>query len=77
MTLVIPPKIWQESVVQQMPEGYRQVFNLYAMEGYKHREIAEIMKIDENTSKSQYSRGRRWLQERLRALKEERTKRNE
>ena len=62
------------SVIRQMPEGYRQVFNLYAMEGYKHREIAEIMKIDENTSKSQYSRGRKWLQERLIALKEERSK---
>ena len=61
-------------VIQQMPNGYRQVFNLYAMEGYKHREIAEILKIDENTSKSQYSRARRWLQERLKKLKEERTK---
>jgi RNA polymerase sigma factor (sigma-70 family) len=52
-------------VIQQMPDGYRMVFNLYAIEGYKHREIAEIMGIDENTSKSQYSRARRWLQERL------------
>jgi len=65
------------SLIQQMPEGYRHVFNLYAMEGYKHREIAEILKIDENTSKSQYSRSRRWLQERLIRLKEERTKRDE
>ena len=64
-------------VIQQMPDGYRHVFNLYAMEGYKHREIAEILKIDENTSKSQYSRARRWLQERLIKLKQERTKRNE
>ena len=52
-----------------MPDGYRVVFNLYAVEGYKHREIAEILKIDENTSKSQYSRARRWLQERLIKLK--------
>jgi RNA polymerase sigma-70 factor (ECF subfamily) len=65
------------SVIHQMPDGYRQVFNLYAMEGYKHREIAEILKIDENTSKSQYSRARRWLQERLIKLKEERAKKNE
>jgi len=64
-------------VIQQMPDGYRQVFNLYALEGYKHREIAEIMKIDENTSKSQYSRARRWLQERLIKLKEERIQRDE
>jgi RNA polymerase sigma factor (sigma-70 family) len=65
------------SVIQQMPAGYRQVFSLYALEGYKHREIAEIMKIDENTSKSQYSRARRWLQERLIKLKKERKKNNE
>jgi RNA polymerase sigma factor (sigma-70 family) len=52
-------------VIQRMPEGYRMVFNMYAVEGYKHREIAEILEIDENTSKSQYSRARRWLQERL------------
>jgi RNA polymerase sigma factor (sigma-70 family) len=63
-------------VMQEMPGGYRQVFNLYAVEGYKHREIAVLMKIDENTSKSQYSRGRRWLQERLIKLKEERIKRD-
>jgi RNA polymerase sigma factor (sigma-70 family) len=65
------------SVIRQMPAGYRQVFNLYAVEGYKHREIAEIMMIDENTSKSQYSRARRWLQERLINLKKEHTKSNE
>ena len=56
-------------VIQRMPDGYRMVFMLYAVEGYKHREIAEIMGIDENTSKSQYSRARRWLQERLNKLK--------
>jgi len=65
------------SIIQQMPDGYRQVFNLYALEGYKHREIAEILKIDENTSKSQYSRARRWLQERLIKLKVERRKKDE
>ena len=57
------------NVIHQMPDGYRMVFSLYAVEGYKHREIAEILKIDENTSKSQYSRARRWLQERLIKLK--------
>lgn len=70
---------WEESeftreelykVIQRMPEGYRMVFNLYAVEGYKHREIAEIMGIDENTSKSQYSRARKWLQERLLKIKD-------
>ena len=74
----IEEKTWYESdftreelfnVIHQMPNGYRLVFNLYAVEGYKHREIAEILNIDENTSKSQYSRARRWLQERLIKLK--------
>jgi len=60
-----------KKVIQAMPDGYRMVFNLYAIEGYKHREIAEIMEIDENTSKSQYSRARRWLQERLIQLQRE------
>lgn len=60
-------ELW--NVIQRMPEGYRMVFNLYAVEGYKHREIAEIMGIDENTSKSQYSRARKWLQERLTRIK--------
>ena len=59
------------NVIQRMPDGYRIVFMLYAVEGYKHREIAEILKIDENTSKSQYSRARRWLQERLIKNKEQ------
>jgi len=58
------------NIIHRMPAGYRMVFNLYAVEGYKHREIAEIMGIDENTSKSQYSRARRWLQERLIKIKE-------
>jgi RNA polymerase sigma factor (sigma-70 family) len=64
-------------VIHQMPAGYRQVFNLYAVDGYKHREIAEILNIDENTSKSQYSMARRWLQERLVQLKAERTQKDE
>jgi RNA polymerase sigma-70 factor (ECF subfamily) len=54
-----------KNIILRMPDGYRMVFNLYAIEGYKHREIAVMLNIDENTSKSQYSRARRWLQERL------------
>lgn len=64
-------------LIQTMPEGYRQVFNLYAVEGYKHREIAELMAIDENTSKSQYSRARKWLQSRLNNMKKESSKEDE
>jgi len=57
------------SVIQQMPDGYRMVFNLYAVEGYNHREIATILDINEGTSKSQYSKAKLWLQNRLEKLK--------
>lgn len=41
------------SLLEKLPTGYRTVFNLYVIEGYKHREIAEILSISVNTSKSQ------------------------
>jgi RNA polymerase sigma-70 factor (ECF subfamily) len=44
------------------------VFNLYAIEGYKHKEIAEKMEIDINTSKSQYSRAKKHIQGKLEEL---------
>ena len=59
------------NVISGLPAGYRMVFNLYAIEGYKHREIAEIMEIDTNTSKSQYSRARKIIQSKLQELKKE------
>ena len=51
--------------ISELPVGYRTVFNLYAVEGYKHKEIAEMLDIDINTSKSQYSRAKKILRERL------------
>ena len=50
------------AMVQQLPVGYRTVFNLYAIEGYNHAEIAEMLSISEGTSKSQLSRARQLLQ---------------
>lgn len=47
--------------VAKLPEGARLVFNLYALEGYTHREIAEKLNISEGTSKSQYNRARKLL----------------
>ncbi|OGS79326.1 MAG: hypothetical protein A3D31_04965 [Candidatus Fluviicola riflensis] len=47
--------------IQQLPPGYRAVFNLYAVEGYTHPEIGELLGISEGTSKSQYSRARLML----------------
>ncbi len=55
-------------VLNELPAGYRMVFNLYAVEGYKHKEIAEILGIDTNTSKSQYSRAKASLREKLEKL---------
>lgn len=48
--------------IQQMPEGYKQIFNLYAIEGYKHMEIANLLQISESTSKTQYAKAKKWLQ---------------
>jgi RNA polymerase sigma-70 factor (ECF subfamily) len=58
-------------LIQVLPEGYRTIFNLYAIEGYKHKEIAEMLKISENTSKSQYHRAKRILQDKLFELSKE------
>lgn len=49
------------TLIQQMPEGYRLIFNLFAVEGYTHREISELLEISEGTSKSQYSRARQFM----------------
>jgi RNA polymerase sigma-70 factor (ECF subfamily) len=55
-------------LIQQLPEGYKMVFNLYAIEGYSHQEIGETLGITESTSKSQYSRAKAYLRERLEQL---------
>jgi RNA polymerase sigma-70 factor (ECF subfamily) len=52
-------------MLTQLPAGYRTVFNLYAVEGYSHPEIAELLGITEGTSKSQLSKARAMLQRRL------------
>ena len=51
--------------IQQLPTGFRTVFNLFAIEGYSHKEIADQLNISEGTSKSQYSRARTYLQKAL------------
>jgi RNA polymerase sigma factor (sigma-70 family) len=55
-------------VLNELPAGFRMVFNLYAVEGYKHKEIAEMLGIDINTSKSQYSRAKAAIRGKLEAL---------
>ena len=51
--------------IQELPTGCQAIFNLYAIEGYNHKEIASMLNISEGTSKSQYSRARTLLQERI------------
>jgi len=53
------------NVISELPMGYKTIFNLYAIEGYKHKEIAEKLGIDINTSKSQFSRARKLIQKKL------------
>ena len=50
------------NLISKLPDGYRQIFNLYAIEAYSHVEIAEMLGISESTSRSQYMRSRRMLQ---------------
>lgn len=58
-------------LIKELPVGYGTVFNLYAIEGYSHAEIAKMLDINENTSKSQLSRARKWLQKRLAGIESE------
>jgi RNA polymerase sigma-70 factor (ECF subfamily) len=55
-------------ILDTLPEGCRVIFNLYAIEGYKHHEIAELLGISMGTSKSQYFRAKKLLQEKFKAL---------
>ncbi len=52
-------------LIASMPDGFRAVFNMYAIEGYSHLEIAKELGITEGSSRSQLSRARQWLQDRL------------
>lgn len=52
-------------IIETLPAGYRTIFNLYAIEGYSHAEIAQTLGISESTSKSQLHRARGWLQEKI------------
>ncbi len=56
-------------LIDNLPDGYKMVFNLYAIEGYKHKEIAGMLGINEGTSKSQLSHARKALQEQIVKLK--------
>ena len=52
-------------LVMSLPPGFRTVFNMYAIEGYSHKGIAETLGITETTSRTQFSRARIWLQNKI------------
>jgi len=54
-----------ERAIARLPEGYGLIFKLYVIDGYKHKEIAEMLDIEVNTSKSQLSRAKKYLQNQL------------
>lgn len=54
-----------QQLIDDLPTGYKMVFNLYVIDGYKHREIAEMLQINEGTSKSQLAQARKILQEKI------------
>ncbi|WP_286007822.1 RNA polymerase sigma factor [Barnesiella viscericola] len=56
-------------LIAQLPPGFRTVFNMFAIEGYSHREIAQALHITESTSRSQYTRAKRQLQKWINELK--------
>ncbi len=55
-------------VIQQLPSGYRVIFNMYEIEGFSHQEIAETLNISEGTSKSQLSKAKKALRQKLEVL---------
>ncbi|QRM89257.1 sigma-70 family RNA polymerase sigma factor [Lacinutrix sp. WUR7] len=57
-----------QQLIDNLPEGYKIVFVMYAIEGYKHQEIANMLGISESTSKSQLFKARKALQQKIKAL---------
>lgn len=53
------------NTLRNMPDGYRTVFNMYEIEGFNHKEIADMLGVSVNTSKSQLAKARKMLQKRL------------
>lgn len=56
------------NLIQELPVGYRMVFNLFAVEGYSHKEIGVLLGIEESTSRSQLTKARKMLQEKVYSL---------
>ena len=63
-------------LIDELPIGYRTVFNLYVMEGYSHKEIGNLLQITSGASKSQLSRAKAQLKSKILALEEKMKNRN-
>ncbi|MCF6171760.1 MAG: RNA polymerase sigma factor [Bacteroidales bacterium] len=61
----IIPQAELMKLLQQLPDGYRMVFNMYAIEGLQHNEISEELNISVSTSKTQLFKARRWLRQKI------------
>lgn len=61
-------------IIQELPDRYRLVFNLYVLDGYSHKEIAEMLGISDGTSKSNLARSRMILKKKVEAYKKEQNK---
>ena len=61
-----------QQLIDELPAGYKTVFVMYAVDGFKHGEIAQVLNISENTSKTQYRKARLMLQEELKTMKKKR-----
>ena len=56
------------ALIQKLPEGYREVFNMYVIDGYSHKEIGETLGINESTSRSQLTRAKHILKQKISML---------
>ena len=57
-------------LITELPPGFRTVFNMYAIEGYSHKDIGDILGISETTSRTQLSRARTWLQNKIKEIED-------
>lgn len=69
---IVPPEVYAHmgaeelmKLIGELPDGFREVFNLFAIEGYSHKEIGELLGIGESTSRSQLTRARSLLQKQI------------
>lgn len=57
------------NIISKLPKGYKYVFNMFAIEGYSHKEIADNLGIEEASSRSQYAKAKKYLQQQINKLK--------